>query len=233
MTKFVSFVGLSLILCGNISATEESGVIQENQSASATAKVYEFPHLKVNTGVLQMPEKGEPVEMALRFFELNQERYHIRNPREELVYQGTRGSKLSGKNRVDFKQVYRGVPVDAGARVWFDRNGNLESVKVTYYDITDLSTAPSISSAVAESLAISHLGFPKKTKIIKNDEYFTNLAIWRDNNGKFHLIWVVWVDQEEGLHAWKYYVDAHDGTVLERVDQVLINVPTSIRQTTQ
>jgi len=226
MRRLICLLVLSLLVYVNISFADEKGAqVQQSQSVSGTGKVLDITHRYVNTGGYKEPEKGDPLEMAYQFLELNREKFHITNPRQELVYKKTMESKLSGTKRVDFEQVYQGVPVlYGGFKIVLNRNGEIEGIGAKYYYDIDLSTTPQIDSATAENLALKDLGFPKDAKIVKYRDRITRLTIWRSNQDKFHLIWLVRVSQEyPKAHAWKYYIDAHDGSVLEKADEMIWN----------
>ncbi len=224
MKKLTSLIAIILILCINSLASEkEDGKTQDDQAAAGAAKVHTFSGY-VNTGKLKMPEKGDPKDMALEFFELNREQFHIKNPKDELVLAGVLSDDII--TRVTLKQVYKGVAVDAGTRVFFNNRGELEHLDFTYYDIVDLSPIPQVDSATAENLALKDLGFPKDAKVVNNKKKkaSTQLCIWLHQDEKFHLIWVVWVSQDyPETHDWQYYIDAHDGTVLKKADRMMRN----------
>ena len=224
MKKSTSLLAIILMLCINsLASKEDDDKTQRNQSTTGTATVHSFSGY-VNTGKLKMPEKSDPKEMALEFFELNREHFHMKNPKEELVLAGVLSDDII--TRVTLKQVYNGVPVDAGTRVFFNNRGELEHIYFTYYDIVDLSPIPQIDSATAENLALKDLGFPKDAKVVNNKKRkaSTQLCIWLHQDEKFHLIWVVWVSQDyPEAHAWQYYIDAHDGTVLKKADRMMRN----------
>ena len=171
------------------------------------------------------PSKGDPVEMAYEFFELNQERLGVKNPRAELLHTYKAMDNIGGV--VTFQQVYGGVPIlysQIAAR--FTGTGELKSVEGEYHYDINLSTTPSIDSATVENLALKDLGFPKDAKVVNNKKRkaSTQLCIWLHQDGKFHLIWVVWVSQDyPEAHAWQYYIDAHDGTVLKKADRMMRN----------
>lgn len=226
MKRLILLLALSPLFCVNTFATEEEGTkAQQDQTVAGTGKVLDISHRYVNTGKYKEPKQGDPVEMAYEFFELNRQEFHMGDPRKELVYQGTRGSKLTGGKRVDFGQVYKGVPVHLGGfKVLFSPSGVIEGIGGKYYYDIHLSTTPQIDSATAENLALKDLGFPKDAKVVNNNKVSTRLNIWRSNDGKFHLMWTVWVSQEyPKAHAWKYFIDAHDGTVLQKTDEIIRN----------
>ena len=216
MKRLIPTLAIGLLFFFNIFATEGGDAkTEQNQSVLNNPKIHSFYGLA--DGV-KLPEKADPLEMSYRFFELNREKYHIGNPRQELIKRWVRGDNIS--TTVSLKQVYNGIDLmHSDIRLHFDGGRRLKEVTGTYiYDI-NLSTTPQIDSASAENLALKDLGFPENAKVFKNEQYSTHLTIWRDNNGKFRLIWVLWVRQEyPKSHSWEYYIDAHDGTVLSKVD---------------
>ncbi|OGO21418.1 MAG: hypothetical protein A2144_12330 [Chloroflexi bacterium RBG_16_50_9] len=116
------------------------------------------------------PSKGDPVEMAYQFFELNKEELGIKNPREEMVYQGKVGE--SGEVvRVSFGQTFNGIGIKyAGIRVFFTPGGEIRELTGTYYYDINLPTTPSIDSTTAWNIALKDLGFPESTRVV-NREY--------------------------------------------------------------
>jgi Zn-dependent metalloprotease len=229
---------------------EKSGT-EQSQSVSGRGKLLHIPGRFVNTDGFKQPKTGDPVEMAYEFFELNQEEFHITNPREELVYKGTTESKLTGTRAVHFEQVYQGVPVHRGSmHAQFTPSGELEVISGNYHYDFDLSTTPQIDSAAAWNIALEDLGFPEGAKVVNSQyrsEFFkaeslmfeqggvshpdynarfegvaTRVLIWRsEQDGKYHLVWKVCIDpkaprQVSPSQLLGYYIDAHDGTILEK-----------------
>lgn len=187
-------------------------------SQNVTAGIGSYKTQKIHVGLeysikYKQPAKGDQVEMVYEFLELNKDLFLIKNPREELVL------KYRNDRVVSFQQTYQDIELPSRIKARFSRNGGLTLVEGNYiYDIS-LSTTPSVDSATAENLALKDLGNPENAKVFKNEQYSTHLSIWKDNGGKLRLIWVLWVRQEyPDWHSWEYYIDAHDGTVLSKVD---------------
>jgi Zn-dependent metalloprotease len=203
----------SISLCGYASEGTSSDKEDKN-----TAKRYSYASGTVETS-LKSPKKGDPLEMAYEFLELNKQHFRMKEPRQDMVPGEV---STHGKiTRVTLKQVYHGIGVDAGARIWFNDEGEVHLFEITYYDDIDLPKTPSMDSAAAENVALKDVGLPENTRIVNHDRYSTRLTIWRDHNGKLRLIWVVWVKQEHPkVHFWEYYIDALDGTVLYKVDKI-------------
>jgi len=222
MKRIISLSVLGLLLCGNIFVTEHSATAQKIQADATTPKKHSLSGYVYAEG-FKIPEGGNPVEAAYRYFELNKDRYHIVNPREELLLK--RQERDDYGAMVSFTQVYNGVPLlYSDIRAHFDGRGVLKEVEGDYvYDI-NLTTTPQIDSATVENLALKDLGFPKDAKVVNNKKKkaSTQMCIWLHQDGKFHLIWVVWISQDyPKTHAWQYYIDAHDGTVLKKADRMI------------
>ena len=115
---------------------QDNSKLEQSQKVSEKGKFLQTRHRFVNTGAFKEPKKGDPVDMVYEFFELNQEEFGVTNPREELVYQGTQGSKKVKKLFID-KKIPRGrrslIPVIAmnNQPVWIVGICLDNSVKVT------------------------------------------------------------------------------------------------------
>ena len=204
---------------------------------------------------LKRPTKGNPVDMAYEFLELNKEVFRMNDPRQDMVLEKvTSDDKIS---RVILKQVYHGMGVDAGARIFFKNTGELHLFEITYYDDINLSTIPSIDSTTAWDIALKDFGHSDGVRVVNHEyrsEFFkaeslmyeqirqiglpprhpdynarlegvaTRLLIWRsERDGKFHLVWKVTIDPEAPRQVTPtqlvgYYIDAHDGAILQKAD---------------
>jgi len=212
---------LTVLVLALLFATALGGGASDDEKASSVAGSYKSREISVipeYNAKYKKPAKGDPVEMAYEFFNLNKALFPIANPRQELKPTYKAFDKISGV--ISFQQIYQGIPIqNAEIRARFTGTGEFKSVEGEYYYDINLSTTPSIDLATAENLAIKDLGFPENAKVFKNEQYSTHLTIWRDNNGKLRLIWVLWVRQGyPDWHSWEYYIDAHDGTVLSKLD---------------
>jgi Zn-dependent metalloprotease len=209
---------LFLSLSFNFALGGDNSSDQKSSTSLGSYKTLKISASPEYSAKYKMPSKGDPVEMAYEFFELNKSLFPIANPKQELIPKYRSFDNLGGV--ISFQQFYKSIPIQySKINVRFTGNGELNSVEGDYHYDINISTIPSIDSATAENLALKNLGFPKNAKVFKNEQYSTHLTIWRDNNGKFRLIWVLWVRQEyPDWHSWEYYIDAHDGTVLSKGD---------------
>ena len=229
----VSIIALTVILAASSDNTDDAtspeSSTEQTQSASGTAKIFSFSGT-VNSGAFVIPDKGDPLEAAYQFFELNKKYYHLDNPRHQLIRGWVRADDKS--TTVLLKQVHNGIELrHSDIRLHFNSRGELREVEGSYvYDI-NLSTTPKIDSAAAENLVQNDLASAEYAEIRNSDQYSTALTIWRDNDGKFRLIWVVWAKaySPPRPYFWQYYIDAHDGTILQRRDQIRYNVPQTNR----
>ena len=178
---------------------------------------------------LKKPKKGDPVDMAYQFLELNKEVFRMKDPRQEMVLEKVTSDDK--KSRVILKQVYHGMGVDAGARVFFKNTGELHLFEITYYDDINLSTTPSIDSASAWDIALKDFGLSEGVRVVNHEyrsEFFkaeslmyehnglphpdysarfegvaTRLLIWRsERDGKLHLVWKICVEQKSPDYLW-------------------------------
>lgn len=171
-------------------------------------EVYRFYH----TSTVIFPEKADPAEMSYQFFELNRGHFPMKNVRKELVLTERNSNKLI------FKQFYKEVPVDAGAKIWIDSGGNLDSFELNYYEIHRLSTIPMVNSATALGVALKDLNFPKEAKVEgpTGPEIFSSQSFYGNGTGRFYLVWTVRVsifETERPPSEWVYYVNALDGSI--------------------
>ncbi|MCI0531435.1 MAG: hypothetical protein L0Y74_05755 [candidate division Zixibacteria bacterium] len=206
---------------GNLSQAEQQDAdteqIESVESAMQTFKKHSLSGF-VNSEIFEMPDKADPVEMAYRFFELNRGKYHMTNPREELVlkrqFQDEYGAMVS------FGQLHNGVLLlDSDIRAHYNRHGNLMRVQGDYFYDMNLPTTPGIDSATAVGIALQDLGSPSNPKvggphgaiIASSNMYhpFTTEGL--------HLVYVVEIipDREKSHPKfWRFYINALDGSIL-------------------
>ncbi len=213
----------------------KDSIKKQSSSVFGTGKVYTISESikSYHTSAIIIPEKNEPIEMVYQFFEQNRRDFPMKNVREEFRFMDRTERKLT------FKQVYKGVLTEAELGVWFDDDDEIDRFELTYYEIAGLPTSPKIGSGTAERLALKDLRYLKGIKIVGPQsmekenlspkkievlpfapDYSTRLTIWRSAEDKFHLAWAIWVHQESSPYAWKFYIDAHDGKILEKRDEI-------------
>jgi len=201
-----------------LGAKPKESKIEQSQSASGTATCYTFlDHLRPSD--VQMPTKGDQIEMAYKLFELNPNRFHIESPRQELVLKGISSGEVS--MTVRFKQVYNGVDLlDSDIGVHFTIiGGRLYTVSGTYCGDITLSTIPQIDSTEAQKISLKQWAHPGTKEALSSNRPPIHLAIWRSEHDKLYLIWMVrLIWQFLPDHIWEYYINAHDGTVLRKAE---------------
>lgn len=177
------------------------------------------------------PQKGDPVDMAYEFLELNKEKLGIKNPREELTVGRVERDPVGAM--VLFNQVYKGVPI-AGSdiRAFFTREGDLRDIEGDYHYDINLLTTPSVDSGSAVKVATddykSHVAKvigPEKPFIVSSKFFHST------ERERLYLTWAVklypkWKvmilktspsDSTIGADApWvtDYYINAVDGSIL-------------------
>jgi|GEM_PF-3562908 len=190
-----------------------------------TAKISASPE---RSAKYKKPAKGEPVDIAYEFFELNKEFFHINNPREELAIRRVE-SNLKGRlsAMVSFKQLHNGIELfNSDIRAFIKDDGELREIEGNYCYDMNLPSTPSVDSASAVKIALQEAGalpLPKavcssKPVIIPSSELF------RYNENRLYMAWPVRVypDSTEKARTgsfrkyYRYYIDALDGSVLQK-----------------
>ncbi len=189
-------------------------------------KKYEFFGDPTMTLKYKLPPKSDDlVEMAYQFFELNKDIFHMKDPRTELKFEGAGGSRFKGKDlgsQVTFWQVYKGIGGLSRISLLFTPEGDIKYMQgAFYYDIT-VPTTPKIDSTTAEKIAVQNVTNGVNIRVVKNKEHSTGLRIWKHEiNGNYYLVWKVWIHQERPVHFWEYFIDAMNGEILYRLDNIM------------
>lgn len=218
-------------------ASSQSGA---EMTSKNIAKKYNYSSGTVEAN-LKHPKKGEPAEMAYEFLELNKKHFRMKEPRKEMVIEKvTSDSKVT---RVILKQVYNGIAVDGGARIWFNSDGNVDLFKITYYDNIDLPTTYSIDSLSAIQITLKDIGAIPETQVgmpscPSKPGIMHSSAFDFRNEDRLYLIWPVTVllvtaksaKQDTiryqdgtfdvtpliGVGSYVYYIDALTGRILKK-----------------
>lgn len=128
----------------------------------------------------------------------------------------------AGKQTVHFQQVYRMLDVvGAGANVTFTEGGRLFLVGSTCYPGIDVDPTPRLTVAEARERARADLTLDPATDTV---EELPRLLILPVPSGagtvEHHLAWRVRVDIRAPRAIWVTYVDANDGEILWRYNDV-------------
>lgn len=122
------------------------------------------------------------------------------------------------KDRIDlqvftFNQLYKGIIVDGATfRVVAMKDGTPTSVSGVYQCISDTNVVPEISS----ELALETVPLSRNAHVVA-----LYLVVYVDKNDRSHLCW-----KYETCSNWLtehniYYVDAHDGSLIDSVSTVV------------
>ncbi|MBU1022667.1 hypothetical protein KKB99_00175 [bacterium] len=108
---------------------------------------------------------------------------------------------------VFFRQVVGGIQVkDSRVELRYARNGNLAMIGADVFPDLVINPVPSVNASGAQLTASSDSGFDARS---------AELVIEKRQYDKFHLVWRVLSGD------FKYHIDAHDGSILERESTVL------------
>src|SRR5574341_121661 len=238
LASILSLILISISANSHIEAmgiNPKESIKKQGKTVFGTGKVYTISESikSYHTSAIIIPEKNEPIEMVYQFFEQNRRDFPMENVREELRFMDSTESRLT------FKQVYHGILTEAETNVWFDNDVEIDRFDLTYYEISGLLTSPRIDSATAEDLARKDLSYLKRVKIAGPQsrekenltskkledlgfayDYSTRLTISRFDQDTFRLIWVVLAQQESPPYDWTFYIDAQEGKILYKRDEI-------------
>ncbi|MCI0531341.1 MAG: hypothetical protein L0Y74_05280, partial [candidate division Zixibacteria bacterium] len=165
----------------------------------------------------EKPVKGDPVSMAYEFLELNKEKLGMKNPREELVHQGTLPGG-SGVRRLSFGQTYNGLGIrEAGIRVFFTSEGEIQEIDGRYYYDINLPSIYSVDSMSAVQIALNDVKLtpnpiticPSKPIIVSS----STLPLQEEN--RLYIVWPIQIRPEHtSRFVYIYYIDALNGNII-------------------
>ncbi len=127
-----------------------------------------------------------------------------------------------GKWVAHFQQTHHGLPIwEARPRLGFAEDGRLMFMSSDLFSRLDLDPNPALDAAAAEALATNALPFDPSTDRLDGESELMVLPIAREHGGaEHHLVWRVRVHTEEPLGTWVSHVDAHDGEILWRYNDI-------------
>ena len=157
----------------------------------------------------------QPAELLARaFFTQYAGLYGLRDEAAELTTQSVTQDEL-GMQHVRFTQVVNGVPVFGGQLVAHFRGQQLAALNGTFFPRLDVNTTPQLDQASAQTAVLADLGDASGEVRAGH----SGLVIYVDN-GAPHLAWQVNVFSEKKLGNWLYFVDAANGQVVHKVNQL-------------
>jgi hypothetical protein len=128
-----------------------------------------------------------------------------------------------GRTTVDFQQTYAGLDVVGGrVSVTVTARGRLCDLGSAFYSNIHVDTQPGISLIQAQTIAQKSLAiFNPATDWIGDEGDLMVLPVpVSETEVTHHLIWRVTVHTENPFGAWSTYVDAHDGAIVKRKNEI-------------
>jgi Zn-dependent metalloprotease len=163
---------------------------------------------------------SDPAKAVYKFLELYKGIYGLNDLRAELDV--TRINRDEIGAMVEFRQMYKGIPVSGGGmRAFFNRSGDLYRIKAALHPDIDISTVPTFNRTKAINLVLKDLQLPpnftgKEPVVGYPEAPSASLAVYSDKDG-YHLIWVVWIHLERSI--WQYLVDAASNAILNKEER--------------
>ncbi len=144
----------------------------------------------------------------------------FRASQQELVLHAT--PHALGKWVAHFQQQYRGIDVWQGrALVAFADDGRLLLLGSDIHADIDLDVRPTLTLADAQQIASADVPFDETTDRVEADGDLLILPVDGGEDGTaYHLVYRVQVHTEDPLAIWVTYVDAHDGSIIWRYNDV-------------
>ena len=160
------------------------------------------------TGGRTVRYPGTPEQAATAFFEDNKELLKIDPSALRLAVK----KEFMGVTHLQYQQYKDGLPVEfAYARVHVAGNGEVSGFQGKFEPEIAVSAAPGISAEAAVMAAIADLG--RQLNVSR-----TELVVFPDeNDGALKLAWKI---RGRGNGLWVYYINASDGAVLMKYDDL-------------
>lgn len=127
------------------------------------------------------------------------------------VLSALKQSHGNGHRHVLYQQSYRGLPVEfSRVKVHMDNSGNIIGVDSGFQSGLRTNIVPSLDSARAAETVRQDVGRLPSSQ--------ASLVILPDGEGGANLAWKFTLHESKAL--WRYYVDAHDGRLLFRYNDM-------------
>ena len=162
-------------------------------------------------------QSSRAIELSLAHFEANRGSYGLSNPSAELRVRRSR-SDLSGVTHVRFDQVYRGRPVFEGEAITHVDAAGEVTVTNALHGIINLDTNARVGRNAAVQTAIRDIG-PLGSYELRDASLWVLPLSQRSVVDR--LVWQVAVLVENDLEdpaEWRYFIDAHNGSVVWAFD---------------
>jgi Zn-dependent metalloprotease len=159
-------------------------------------------------------EASTPEAQAAAFWAEYGSLFAIDDPAAQLQFVRSRIDEV-GSTRLEYRQVYQGVPVFAGILfVHFNQQGQMTAVNgVSVPDIT-VNSKPSLTAEQAAQIAIDAVG-PTGMRAAKNTLYIYRTGLAQGVKGQNYLAYEVEVTNGVNVRDF-VIVDAHTGKIIDR-----------------
>ncbi|WP_433745314.1 M4 family metallopeptidase [Falsibacillus pallidus] len=174
------------------------------------------------SGKLTAPSSLSSEKVLMQYFDSHKDKFKFGSKKAEESFQVLDVSKDSlGNSVVRLQQLYNGVPVWGSTQVGLvDDNGALKVVSGTVQPDLEgkqnLKKGKKIKADKAIEIAKSDLGFDPKLQ----KEAEAQLVVFTGNGSPEYAYFVNlnFLDPEPG--NWNYFVDAHDGSILNKFNNM-------------
>lgn len=166
-------------------------------------------------GKLSAPLEGDAREVCERFFSTNRALFSMSAPEQELAFLASRTDSRNWEH-ARLSQLYRNLPVEGSAlAVHINANREVEIVTGRYFPGIEIDTGATVQAAAAIRTAELHLN--PRTPITREPR--AGLCVYHHRNQP-HLAWKVRLFCENPLGDFVYYIDAKEGTILDRFNDL-------------
>lgn len=164
----------------------------------------------------------DPVVSAQTFLQEIQGLLKKRYVVDELQVQQSQTN--DGIRYVRFKQYYKGVPVGGGEYVVTLLPGRkVQSALGGFYKDIHVDVTPKLSAQ--QALSVARQNRPANVEL-KDSLKASQLVVY-PKDGAYHLAWELRPANATGFGEWVYIVDASDGTILNRYNEVMHEISSS------
>ncbi|MGB9890536.1 MAG: M4 family metallopeptidase [Anaerolineae bacterium] len=163
----------------------------------------------------QIPaEQPDPEQAARAFFDRYAALYSIAVPQRELQLARLEEDPI-GMHHIRFNQTVNGVPVFGGQLIVHLRDGFITAINGNYFPNLQVDTSPRLTQDEALAIVLGDVG--DDAAEFRADR--SGLVVYVEN-GRPYLTWKVNVFSWRSLGNWLYFVDAHNGQVVHKLNQM-------------
>ncbi len=188
--------------------------VQDWNMVSATPHLAYGKSLDLGAGAI---ESAEQLESAARSVMTNNPEFF-----GDAEMSLSHAPQARGKWVAHFQQNHEGLEIwQARARLGFAVDGRLMFLSSDLYRDIDLNSTPTLSEGAAEAIAVAALPFDHTIDSVEEGATLMVLPLARENGGAdLHLVWRFRVHTDAPLGIWVSHVDAHDGEILWRYNDI-------------